>query len=78
MLEDCPASLVGVVIAHRWDVVKWHTGVVNRQVSLAFEHPEDNGRWAVKYPDDRQEHFHDLFPEDYGVSKTWVVVRPIT
>ena len=78
VLEDCPASLVGVVIAHRWDLTRWHTGVVNRQVSLAYEHPEDNGRWAVKYPDDRQEHFHDLFPEDYGVSKTWVVVRPIT
>ena len=38
--------------------------------------PENNGRYATKYPDSRKEYYHDLYPEDYGIAKMWVVVRP--
>ena len=49
-------------------------GKVLRKVTLSIENPEDNGRWATKYPDSRKEYFHDLFVEDYGINKMWVVV----
>ena len=51
-------------------------GKVLRKVTLSIETPEDNGRYATKYPDSRKEYFHDLFAEDYGINKMRVVVRP--
>ena len=73
--EECPAALEGLYIAHRFDA-GWSTvlGKVLRKVTLSIENPEDNGRWATKYPDSRKEYFHDLFAEDYGINKMWVVV----
>ena len=48
------------------------------QVDLVRVLGDDNGRYATKYADSRKEYFHDLFPEDYGINKMWVVVRPCT
>ena len=81
IVAECPESnkLEGLQIAHRFETgaaSSWHIGLVRRRVMLSVDHPENNGRYAVKYPDDRKEFFHDLFPEDYGVTKVWVVVRP--
>ena len=79
--DECPESnkLDGLQIAHRFETgaaSSWHIGLVRRRVMLSVDHPENNGRYAVKYPDDRKEFFHDLFAEDYEVTKVWVVVRP--
>ena len=65
----------GLTVAHRFDV-GWFKGQICRKVTLSAR-PEENGRWACKYPDRRKEYFHDLFPEDYGVSKMWVIVEKI-
>ena len=66
----------GVQIAHRFEDFGWAIGLVRRKVMLCIEHPENNGRYATKYPDSRKEYYHDLYPEDYGIAKMWVVVRP--
>ena len=75
--EECPAAIEGLYIAHRFDS-GWSgvLGKVLRKVTLSIEAPEDNGRYATKYPDSRKEYVHDLFAEDYGINKMWVVVRP--
>ena len=67
----------GVQIAHRFEDFGWAIGLVRRKVMLCIEHPENNGRYATKYPDSRKEYmyYHDLYPEDYGIAKMWVVVR---
>ena len=77
VMEQCPEKLEGLHIAHRFDS-GWSgvLGKVLRKVTLSIEAPEDNGRYATKYPDSRKEYFHDLFAEDYGINKMWVVVRP--
>ena len=33
-----------------------------------------NGKFACRYPDTHIEQHHDLFLEDYGVNKMWVLV----
>ena len=69
----------GLHIAHRFETgaaSSWHMGLVRRRVMLGVDHQENNDRYAVTYPDVRKECFHDLFAEDYGVTKVWVVVRP--
>ena len=80
--EECPLPcsasncMDGVQIAHRFEDFGWAIGLVRRKVMLCIEHPENNGRYATKYPDSRKEYYHDLYPEDYGIAKMWVVVRP--
>ena len=70
-------GLEGKTIAHRFEIHDWYVGVVKRRVTCSINR-EENGRYATKYPHSRKEHFHDLFKEDYGVNKMWVVVRPKT
>lgn len=70
-------GLEGKTIAHRFEIHDWYVGVVKRRVTCSINR-EENGRYATKYPDSRKEYFHDLFQEDYGVHKMWVVVRPKT
>ena len=36
---------------------------------------EENGMYAVKYPDSRKEVFYDLYLDDYGIAKMWVLVN---
>lgn len=67
--------LSGKTLAHRFDEGGyWYVGEIRRKVSLSTN-AHENGRWACKYPDSRKEFFHDLFPEDYGANKVWVVVK---
>ena len=56
----CPASncMDGVQIAQRFEDYGWAIGAVRRKVMLSIEHPENNGRYATKYPDSRKEYFH--------------------
>ena len=78
VLEECPEpkEMEGLEIAHRFDE-GWSQclGVVRRKVTCSLN-VEENGRYAVKYSDSRKEYFHDLFLEDYGPTKMWVVVAP--
>ena len=69
---NVPSDLEGVKIAHRFDT-GWYIGKVLRKVTCSINTSE-NGRYAAKYPDSRKEYFHDLYPDDYGCSKMWVVV----
>jgi len=64
----------GVTIAHRWDV-GWYIGEVKRKATLSAN-PQQNGKYACKYPDSRKEFFHDLYDEDYGENKMWVILEP--
>ena len=74
--EEYPQDgrLEGKSIAHRFDVSEWYVGTVRRKVTCSANR-EENGRYATKYPNDRKEYFHDLYKEDYGVTKIWVIVR---
>ena len=69
---NVPSDLEGVKIAHRFDT-GWYIGKVLRKVTCSINTSE-NGRYAAKYPDSRKEYFHDLYPDDYGCSKMWVVL----
>ena len=69
---NAPSDLEGVKIAHRFDT-GWYMGKVLRKGTCSINTSE-NGRYAAKYPDSRKEYFHDLYPDDYGCSKMWVVV----
>ena len=64
-------------IAHRFECGNWFIGTVLRKVTCSID-KDKNGRYATKYPDSRKEYFHDLFEEDYGASKVWVHVIPMT
>ena len=64
---------VGAILAHRWDI-GWCIGEVKRKVTMSAT-AEQNGKYACKYPDSRREFFHDLFDEDYGVKKMWVLLE---
>ena len=77
--EEYPQDgrLEGKSIAHRFDVSEWYVGTVRRKVTCSANR-EENGRYATKYPNDRKEYFHDLYKEDYGVTKIWVSVRSKT
>ena len=65
--------VIGKPIAHRWDT-GWHVGIVQRQIELSDD-TVHNGQYAVKYPDSVREHLHDLFPEDYGSKRMWVMLE---
>ena len=77
VVDDCPSpnEMEGILIAHRFDD-GWSQclGTVRRKVTCSIN-VEENGKYAVKYPDDRKEYFHDLFVEDYGIAKMWVAVK---
>ena len=79
--EECPVDIaVSVVkhrIAHRFDDRLWYIGFVRRQV-MSSEREEENGQFAVKYDDSRSEFMHDLFSDDYGKNKMWVLMEDIT
>ena len=66
-----PKELLGLKIAHRFEDAWYNGGVVLRKVTMSIK-PEDNGKWAVKWPDSRKEFYHDLFIEDHGIKKIWV------
>ena len=57
-----------------WELVH---GEVLRKVTCSID-KDKNGRYATKYPNTRNEYFHDLFAEDDGVSKAWAAVIPMT
>jgi len=77
VVPECPdeSKRVAMALAHRFDV-GWYTGEIRRKVTLS-DSTEENGKYACKYPDSRKEFFHDLFREDYGVNKMWVVLKKI-
>lgn len=66
---------IGLIIAHRFEE-GWYEGQVKRQVSMSIN-TANNGKYAVKYSDSRTDILHDLYPEDHGIDKVWVVVKPI-
>ena len=63
---------IGKTIAYRWEE-GWYVGKVQRQVQNC-EVQSRNGQFACKYSDSHREIFHDLFLEDYGAKKMWVMV----
>ena len=80
--DECPTrswttDREGIQIAHQFECGNWFIGTVLRKVTCSID-KDKNGRYATKYPDSRKEYFHDLFEEDYGVSKVWVHVIPMT
>ena len=73
VVDECPTERATCDIAHRWEA-GWYIGNVVRQVTMSSD-PQRNSKWACKYPDRSREYYHDLFEEDYGVSRMWVVVK---
>ena len=71
---ECEDNLAGLLIAHRFDM-GWYEGQCVRQVTMSIR-TDENGKYAVKYPDSRRDIMHDLFPEDYGMDKIWVIIKP--
>ena len=65
---------IGKSLAHRWDE-GWYTGEISHKVGYS-ENVSRNGKYACKYPDTHREQYHDLYLDDYGVSKMWVLVKP--
>ena len=59
-------------VAHRWEE-GWYVGKIVRKVGMSVNAAQ-NGKFACKYPDTHREQFHDLFVDDYGVKKMWVLV----
>ena len=68
------AGIVGQQIAPRFED-GWYEGKVIRQITMSLR-TQENGQYAIKYPDSRKEFNHDFFSEDYGVDKTWVLIAP--
>ena len=76
VVPECPdeSKRVAMALAHRFDV-GWYTGEILFKVAMS-ENAARNGKYACKYPDTHREQYHDLYLEDYGVKKIWVLVTP--
>jgi hypothetical protein len=72
-------KVVGKLIAHRFDDCDepFYIGRVDRQVTGSPRRGE-NGRYATSYVNSDMEFFHDLYPEDYGPDKMWVIMHEST
>ena len=50
----------------------WHRGRIRGQAKGR----KDNGKWNVCFSIDCEVHACPLLPEEYGVSKQWVYLKP--
>ena len=71
--EDSDSTRRGLVLAHRWEE-GWYSGEIKWKVELS-DNPNMNGKYACQYSDRRRPVYHDLFTEDYGPQKMWVVIK---
>ena len=61
------------VCAHRWEE-GWFEGEIKFKVTMSTN-ANENGKYACKYSDRRKPVYHDLFVEDYGIARMWVIVK---